>query len=518
MELTWQKGYEDYTDTANWQPRYEKLCRFAEQLGEQEMARCSDAQLLDSMERLEELMRYYCVQDDMKKLEPAMRKFNSMMELCRSRGMGGVEVLYLQMLFHRINAMLYRRHGQHRQGAEGYDKCLVIARKCLDALKTATHLSEEQTLFVGWNCVECWKEAGEAHDAIMDMAATERLLRETVEIVKSLDKYLIDNPGLCDQASEIYANAAGVFYQSGDLAAGNQYYREAVRLLNTLDTVHGSDFYRARAIWMLGIHGAMAFIAAQDPGVMLQCEKEAAEYLVQRPRAAARDRAIVEGTKATVTFQRSVACQQNGQLPDAIRLAKDSIAAFERSMDILEKDYADRQGYYRTVQSRIVARINNMRTTAMESLGIMHYQNQELEGSEQVLKAVLDELNKTEGPKMAGSAAVVIQAEVLQYLSMIACDRGDGYQTDFYGTQSADMAYTLGRDSGQNNAWILAIVSCSLVAETALSMKNKAKAATYAQMGLDACDALERTAPNTPQLALRSTLAKFKKKASRKFF
>jgi hypothetical protein len=199
-------------------------------------------------------------------------------------------------------------------------------------------------------------------------------------------------------------------------------------------------------------------------------------------------------------------------------MISDSISTWNRCIEILQADYADRQGHYHMVLSGITGRIYNMRTTAMESLGIMYYQNQDMDNADATLKEVLEELTKTTGMHMSGSGSVVVHAEVLQYLGLIASDQGDPYQAEFYATQAADMAFSLGKDSGQANAWTLAVGSCSLAAEVALNMKNKTKAANYAQMGLEACDALAQLAPNHPYLSLRSNLTKFKKKATRWFF
>ena len=101
---------------------------------------------------------------------------------------------------------------------------------------------------------------------------------------------------------------------------------------------------------------------------------------------------------------------------------------------------------------------------------------------------------------------------------MIASENGDVNQADFYGTQSADLASSLAESSGNSNAWVLTIASSSLVAELALAVKNKAKAAQYAERGLSACDMLAQAIPNHPHLALRSNLEKIKRKANRRFF
>ena len=518
MVLTWEKGYEDYNDKENWEPRYKELCRFAENVSVQLAQQLADDQLLDALEKLEELMRFYCVEGNMTALEPVMRKFNDLMSICQQRRISGVEVQYLEMLFLRVNAMLYRGHGQHKQGADCYDNCVKAAERCFETLKKAKHLSELQTFFVGWSCVECWKEAAEAHDAIMDAQGSMQILYEVVPMLEWLEKWLVDYPGICDQACELYAFSAGVFYPYGDSAAGAKCYQQAVRLFNALDASHGGDFYRARAIWVQCIHGTMAFFAAGDVNLMLQCEKEAAEYLAGRPGATLRDRTIVTSAQAIIDLQRSTALQQSGKPEQAIEIGKIAVAQLEVGLQIIQEDYEERHGYYRTVMSNIAARINNMCIGSKESLGVMYYQNDDPVAAEVTLKEVLEALNKTSGLHMTGSGAVLLQAEVLQYLGLIAADDGDGNQADFYGTQSADLAVSLGKESGNLNAWAVAAVSCSLVAETALAMKNKPKAAQYAEMGLSACDVLASANPDHPHLAIRSNLEKFKRKASRRFF
>ena len=518
MLLTWNRGYEDYTDAANWEPRYAELCRLADSVTVADARQFSDEQLLDTLELLEELMRFYCVESNMAGLEQVMRKFNELMTLCRKRHMSGIELQYLEMVFQRINAMLYRAHGQHKQGVDCYDTCVETAERCFAALKKAGHLSDEQKFFVGWSCIECWKEAAEAHDALMDAPGTVRLMQEVLPMLEWVEKYLTDSPGICDQTAELYAACAGVFYQYGDAAGGDRCYRQAVRLFNRLDETIGSDFYRARAIWILCLHGTMAFLAAGDAGLMLQCEKEAAEYLTERPKAVLRDTTIVKSAQALISLQRSTALQQNGNLEAAIDLAKNAVAQLDVGLSILQEDCEGHQGYYSTVLSKIIARVNSMCVGSKETLGVMYYQNEDPVAAEMMMKDVLEELTRTTGPRMTGSGAVLIQSEALQYLALIASEDGDVNQADFYGTQSADLAFSLAESSGNINAWVLTVVSSSLVAEIALAVKNKAKAAQYAEQGLSACDALARAVPDHPHLALRGNLEKFRKKANRRFF
>jgi hypothetical protein len=274
----------------------------------------------------------------------------------------------------------------------------------------------------------------------------------------------------------------------------------------------------ARAIWIRSVHGLHALVTEGNPQIMLACETEAAEYLRRRIGANRRDRAIVEAAQSVVVLQRSVAFQQNGKLKEAIAMANDGTSQMKAALDTLKADYQDRAGYYRMIMERITGRIYSTYVGAMESLGVMYFQNDDEATAESILKDVLKELTEVGGMRMVGSNSALIQAEVLQYLGIIASDTGDVYQAEFYGTQAADLALSMGEETGNPAAWGISIISCSLVAEVMLNMKKKPKALVYAEKGLAACDTLERLNPNSPQLQMRGNLQQFKRKASRKFF
>lgn len=517
MKLTFSKEYEDYTDSAHWLPRFAQLKSTVSGFTGDVIGRMDPDALLCAMEDTEELMRYYCATRDLKNLETVMRKFYEMLQLCKAQQGETVQALYLEMVFLRIDAMLYRSTDQHRQSAQSYDRCVAVARKCVAAAKQAT-LPSEQRFYVGWNCVECWKEAAEAHDLALDTPGAVQLLREVIPVLQWLEPDMADAAGICDQASEIYTHAGTTLYQNGDPATGSRCLQSAYGLLRRLDEVHGSDFYMARAIWIRGIHGMHALMVEGNAQMMLQCEAEAEDYLRQRAGASVRDRAIAEAAKAIVLLQRSVAFQQNGKLQEAIAMADNGVSQLKISLDVLKEDYQDRAGYYRMVMEKITGRVYSSYVGAMESLGVMHFQNNDEATAESMLKAVLKELTETGGLRMLGSSSSLIQAEVLQYLGIIASDTADAYQAEFYGTQAADMALSLAEEGGNPAAWGIGVISCSLVAEVALNMKNKQKALIYADKGLTACDMLERLNPSSPQLQIRGNLQKFKRKASRKFF
>ncbi len=513
MRLSWNTGYEDYTDVKGWQPRFAWLKDFAKNVDTGAARNHED--LRNTLEVLEELMRFYCSENDLQGLEPVMRKFSALLERLPETG---PEDFYLKAVFLRINGMLYRSVGQNLKSLEQYDRCLEAAERCFRMLEKCQNLDPEQKFYVAWNCVECFREAAEVRDILLDVPGAMGVLRRVMPILRWIDGDLVNNPGIADKASGLYQGAGGLFWQNGDSEMGSHCFRAASRLLNELDGKYGSDFYRARAIWVDSLHGTLAMMLGGDANVLLQCEAEAMEYLRKRRDALDRDRAIVDAARAVTVLQRALAFQQNGRMEEAIAQCREGVALTEQSFRTVMTDLRDREGYYRTVMDGIAARIHNSLVGAKETLAVMYYQHGEPEAAGTLLREVLEKLNDKNGYRLAGAAGVLLQAETLQYLSLIASDEGNGNEAVFYGTQAADMAQSLGRETGNPNAWTVCVISCSLVSELSLAMKDKSKAEQYAAMGLDACDALERAVPNHPHLTLRKNLMKFRKKASRRFF
>lgn len=513
MRLSWDTGYEDYTDLEHWEPKFAWLKSFAQNLDTN--ASMGPEDLRDTLEVLEELMRFYCSQQDLKGLEPVMRKFAALLQRLPE---AGPEDLYLQAFFLRLNGMLYRSVGQNRKALEQYDRSVAAAGRCYSMLENCRNLDPDQKFYVAWNCVECYREAAEVRDLLMDAPGAMEILRQVMPILYAMDAQLLESPGIADKASELYLGAGGLFWQNQDAEMGRYCFRSSARLLRELDRLYDSDFYLARAIWADSIHGTMAMLLGGDASVILQCEQDAAEYLQQRLYAQRRDKAIVDAARASATLQRAAYFQQNGQQAEAIAQFQIGIGLLEQSYDTLTAELGEQGGYRHGVINGIASRVHGAMVGAKQSLGVTYYQNDDPETARELLREVLERLNNKNGHRVVGTSGTMLQAATLEYLSLIAAGFGNYNEADFYGTQGADMALGVGRETGNPMIWEVALVCCSQVAEVALAMKNKAKAQQYAALGLEACDALERAMPDHPHLVLRGNLVKFHKKATRRFF
>lgn len=512
MRLTWNVAYRDYNDTENWSPRYKELTAFARQLSTQDIAVLDETALLEALEQTEELMRYYLVIKDMKALEPIMRQYNALLETCDKNGVRGVEATYFHMIFLRLNAVLYRVHDQNRKALEVSLQAVERARRVFGMLKTGTALSDEQILFVGWNSIECFKEAAEIADLVLDTDTSVHCLKDALPLLVWIEPYVKDASGICDKAADLYAQVGGVLYTHQDKKEAARCFRKAVELLRSID----ADYYRAKAIWCLSVYGLLAFVHEQDTTIMLECDRDANGFLCL-PGLEQRDKAIVLGAKGIITMQRSAALQAGGQLADAFEEAQEACDELKKALAMLE-DYAARDSDVQAYITSVCARIYNQYIGALDCYAVICYQCEEHEKAERGFLDVLSQFSDNKRYAMGESSTAVIRAEACEYLALLATDKGDAYQADFYGTQAADAACEVAPQLGLAPAWTIAVVSCCIVAEVALKMKNKKKASLYAERGLEACEALRRLDPNNQMLGMQSMLAKFKKKADRKFF
>ena len=518
MNLTYNKGYDDYSDSRNWLPQFEFLKCVAEDIDLDLAEAMPDSQLLDTMEQLEELQRYYCAVEDMKNLEPVMRKYYDLLKLCKIRGISGMEYSYFDMFFQRINAILYRGHNQFRQAEQQYEVCLNAARQCFMQLKNGATTDTEQIVYIGWNCIECFKEAAEVLDRLLETNRSMALLLEMIPMLDWLSVYLTNAPGICDQVAEQYTTIGGVLSLRDHFHEADHCAEQAIALYNGLDARYGSDFYRARAIWTQCTHGLLKYMKQDKPELILKTEQEAADYILHRYEVLQRDRAIVEAAQGIVLYQRAVAVQQSGNLQQAILLMKDAIGKMKISLEVLEADFEGKEGYARSVVYRIASRVYSSFVGALDGISILYYGSGQYDLAENTLEEALARLADSETYQMTGSAMTFLRAEVQQYLALVKIEQGDIREAEFYGVQAADGAYESAKQTGDSIAWGIAVGSCSIMAETYLKLKNKPKALTYATMGLEACENLSKLMPDHPILNLQKTIQNYHKKASRRFF
>ncbi len=515
MRLTFDFGYEDYADKKNWLPRLAELQQVFEDLRKLTPAALNDAALLDSLEQLDELMRYYCSSLDFTALEPVMRVQDALLTAGKARTWSGVEEIALQyfgMEFERLNALLYRNADQNRPASQHFSNAAALADRCLKGL-AAEDFSSEQKLFLGWSCAELYSEAAICYANLMQNKDVRVYQLKTVETLEWLEPYWQDAAGIQDKAAELYAAYGGQFYQYGDPAAGKTYFLNAIRLLQKLG--ENSDFWYARSIWVKALYALQAVLVTQDMRPLQECERQTSN--LDRKLDDARDLAIIRAALGLLKAQKGLVLQQSEQLDAAVAESQNARRLLQNALDVLRRDMEGRGNYYRLVISGIVGKVSACLIGLLDTLGAQLYYNQQPEEAKETFTQALELLaNATSQSDEA--AAMIVRAECMQYMMMISADEGETDQASFYGDQALEAAAQVAQATGAPAALNIQVTCCALMAEFSLMIKNKPQAAKYAAQGIVACNTLQRTAPQMPANQLMPTLEKLQKRANRKFF
>ena len=152
MRLNFDYPYADYEDLKNWLPRLDELTAVVDTLTQMDLRMLSDAELLDRLEDVEELMRYYTAVSDYNRLKHIVQMQDRLLRLGRERGLSSIPFRYFCMEYERVDAVLYRSVGQNRKSAAIYSPVCETAEQCFSELRQDRTLDKKQTRFVGWAC------------------------------------------------------------------------------------------------------------------------------------------------------------------------------------------------------------------------------------------------------------------------------------------------------------------------------------------------------------------------------
>ena len=517
MRLNFDYPYADYADLQNWLPRLDELTALAGTLARTEPDTLSDAELLDRLEDVEELMRYYTAVSDHSRLKPVVQIQDRLLQSGRRRGLSSIPFRYFCMEYERVDAVLYRSVGQNRKSAEIYSSACETAEQCFSELRQDRTLDKKQTLFVGWACQEVLNEAAQVFDSIAEYARTISCLERDAEMLAWLEPYMADAMGIRDKTADLYSTCGGVFFQNGRIEKGRASYRTSVRMFRELSSENDSDFWYARSLWVMALYGIQEFLCCGDPGVMLECERESEAALRER-FAGEREIAIAQAAAALVMIQKGAACQQNGNLTEAARYTGQGIDLCKQSLGQLERDTQGKSSAYQTVLGAITSKIFASWIGALDSFGVQLYHNSQYGEAKKAFQEVLELLTKPDQYALSEVACTITRAECMNYMAMIAMEEGNADELVFYAEQSAALTSELRKKVKNAILFQLEGYACSLLAEYYLNTKNKAKAQQYAELGLSACAEWQAIEPQNGQPALVPLLEKFRKKASRRFF
>lgn len=517
MRLNFDFPYEDYSDSKNWPPRLKELKAIAAELGQTSLTELSDTAILDRLEEVEELMRYYTAVSDYQNLETVMRLQYRLIQQGEKMGLSCIAFRYFRLEFERINAILYRADGQNRKSAEGYASACDIAKQCIYDLRSDESLDGKQKLYVGWACQEVLNEAAQVFDSVVDYTKTIECGNQILSLLQWLEPYMAGSANIQDKTADIYCSYGGIFFQNGDADNGRICYRSSIRIFEDLSKEYDSDFWYARSLWAMAHYGLQEFLCTADASIMLECERKS-RLALKEIFTKEREIAIAEAAIALISIQKGVAYQQGDDLDEAIQHTKQGVSLCNSSLNKLKNVAGNKNVIYRAVIESIAARIYASYIGALDSLGVQLYMNDQHGAAKETFEELLALLTKPSEYAVSEVAGTLTRAECLNYMALLSMEEGNTDAVEFYAEQSAALTSNLAKKV--NNAAVLQVESfaCSLLAEYYLGVKNKPKALKYAEMGLSACEDWQRLAPQNGTPDIVPLLEKFKKKASRRFF
>lgn len=519
MYLSWRTDYRDFADTEHWVPRCIELEKTFLQISLETISAIETKELLDIMEQMSELMIYYVTIENMEKLEPVMRIQEQMLQVCKDRGVSYVGYFYLEMMFARINGLLYQSYHKNRQAVECYHEFIKKAELCFQAVKMDFSLSIAQKLYVGWSCAEGYKAAAAAERMLLNNKEVFNIYRSVLQILAWIETYMQEFPGICDKVADFYALIASEFYLNQQREEGAKYYEKTISILQNIYLKDKNDFYFSKIIWYYSTYGIAEFSNSRGSEKMLEAAKRAAEFLKTR-NPQGREKGIVEGALGMTALQQGMLLQQSNKPSEAVECLTESKNNLKKALYLLEMEllYKDKIGYEASIIKDMALKVYSSYTTSQYLLGIQYYLCKQLRQSSDIFTAVLASLTNEKKYRLSTVEAMMLRADINQYLAKISIDERDKSRAEFYSTQAADLSLELAQEMGYAFAWGIHISSCMMAAEIYLNMGNRDKASEYADKGILACEILKQIEPAHPKLIMKKSLSKLKAKANRKFF
>lgn len=515
MRLSFDVGYEDYSDEANWLPHKQQLMTLVQKLDKAYIAELEDAVLLDAMEQVEELMRYYAAVTDYGSLEPVMRLQEELLQLGQFRKVQETGFTYLEMEFARINALLYRSEKMNREAMNETDVVCEKALLCFSKLKQENSLKAEQIIYLGWACVECLNEAIQIYDVFLNIEAVHSCRNHAVCVLDWIQPYLSVYPGILERAADLYCTYGGNLYQCGEPIQGRDCFEKAITLLHRIGREQSDSFWMARSVFAKALYSLQELLYTGNTKLLYECEQEAKNILEKQSHYT---NAILTAVLGMISVQKGKMSEQKGQIEWKIRETRSGCEQLQQATHELESDKGIRNSFYTASIRGIAARIFAFYVGALDEIGVCLYQKGSFSEAKETFVSILKSLNKNKDYQLGEQACSMMRAECSQFLALIAVEEQNVDEAEFYGEQAYLLAVELTVQTENVNALAIQTVCCNLLSALSFAEKEKKKAAQYAAQGICAAVRLRALVPEHPALVLQSSLERLQKKANRRFF
>ncbi|MBO5008995.1 MAG: hypothetical protein J6D26_09180 [Clostridia bacterium] len=140
-------------------------------------------------------------------------------------------------------------------------------------------LSDEQKLFLYWYCIDGLSESAQTHMNILEINNCLSVCDEIITIAAYAKPIALISDGISERLGDTIADVAGVYCRNNRLQDGIRCYDEAIDIHNRLADKNGSDYHRARALWITVSKQLLIFSATGNLSVLTKAEADANSLL-----------------------------------------------------------------------------------------------------------------------------------------------------------------------------------------------------------------------------------------------
>lgn len=167
----------------------------------------------------------------------------------------------------------------NRKAADEYKQFFKLAHQCLLLSSDSPELSDEQKLFLYWYCIDGLSESAQTHMNILEINNCLSACDEIITIAAYAKPIALISDGISERLGDTIADVAGVYCRNNRLQDGIRCYDEAIDIHNRLADKNGSDYHRARALWITVSKQLLIFSATGNLSVLTKAEADANSLL-----------------------------------------------------------------------------------------------------------------------------------------------------------------------------------------------------------------------------------------------
>ena len=167
----------------------------------------------------------------------------------------------------------------NRKAADEYKQFFKLAHQCLLLTSDSPELSDEQKLFLYWYCIDGLSESAQTHMNILEINNCLSACDEIITIAAYAKPIALISDGISERLGDTIADVAGVYCRNNRLQDGIRCYDEAIDIHNRLADKNGSDYHRARALWITVSKQLLIFSATGNLSVLTKAEADANSLL-----------------------------------------------------------------------------------------------------------------------------------------------------------------------------------------------------------------------------------------------